>query len=99
ERDGDELTERRHKTLTGDIFRGKGCEACKFTGFKGRTMIYEIMVINDELRKLILKKADAVEIKKKAKELGMKTMRECGWEKIYQGITTVDEVVRVTELE
>ncbi len=79
------------------IFEGKGCDACKFTGYRGRTAIYEILVIDEAIKELILKRASSDQIKKVAMEKGMRTLRQDGWEKIVMGITTPEEVVRVAE--
>ena len=81
-----------------NVFRGKGCEACKFTGYKGRIAIYEILMINEAMRDLILEKASASRIKRKALENGMRTLLQEGWQKIREGVTTTEEVMRVTEL-
>lgn len=81
------------------IYEGRGCESCKFTGYKGRTAIYEILTINEEIRELILKRSSSDQIKKKAIELGMRTLRQDGWEKIRMGITTPAEVIKVTQAE
>ena len=70
---------------------------CKFTGYKGRTAIYEILVMNDSLRSLVLKRASADQIKEKALSLGMRTLRDYGWTKIKMGLTTPEEVLRVSE--
>jgi len=83
--------------IEGSVYRGKGCEDCKFTGYHGRTAIYEILFIDDPIRELILKKASAVEIKKKALNLGMKTLKDHGLEKVLEGKTTIEEVLRVVE--
>ncbi len=80
------------------IFHGKGCETCKFTGYKGRIAIYEILMITEEIRQMILDKASASQIKKKALQLGLRSLLQEGWNKIRQGITTPEEVMRVTEL-
>jgi type II secretory ATPase GspE/PulE/Tfp pilus assembly ATPase PilB-like protein len=80
------------------LYHGKGCENCKFIGYKGRTAIYEIMALSEEIKELILKKASSSQIKKKAREMGMATLFESGIEKIKLGMTTVEEVMRVTEL-
>lgn len=85
--------------IKGPVYHGRGCEACKFTGFYGRSAIYEILFIDDSIRDLILAKASAAEIKKKALSLGMKTLRDHGLEEIAKGRTTLEEVLRVTELE
>jgi type II secretion system protein E len=81
------------------IYEGRGCEACKHTGYKGRTAIYEILVMSEPIRELVLKRASADQIKKKALSLGMRTLRQDGWEKIMMGITTPSEVIRVTQQE
>lgn len=77
-------------------FRGTGCPTCNYTGYKGRVGLYEVMEISDELRELILVGASALELKKKAVEEGMITLRQSGLHKIRQGITTIEEVVRET---
>ena len=80
-------------------YEGKGCELCKYTGYKGRTAIYEILTINEPIRELILKRASTEQIKRKALSLGMHTLRRDGWEKVLGGITTPAEVIRVTQQE
>ncbi len=77
-------------------FRGSGCPTCNHTGYKGRVGLYEVMEVNDELRELILVGASALELRKKAIEDGMITLRNSGLFKIKQGITTIEEVVRET---
>lgn len=77
-------------------FRGSGCPTCNHTGYKGRVGLYEVMEVNDELRELILVGASALELRKKAIEDGMITLRASGLFKIKQGITTIEEVVRET---
>jgi len=79
------------------IYEGKGCESCKFTGYRGRTGIYEFLVMNEEIRDLIIHRSSSGQIKKKALELGMHTLRMDGWERVKKGITTLDEVIRVTK--
>ncbi|MCM8784140.1 MAG: GspE/PulE family protein [Candidatus Omnitrophica bacterium] len=81
------------------IFEGKGCEKCKFTGYRGRTGIYEFLVINNEIRKMIMERLSSDQIKKKAMEMGMRTLRQDGWEKVLKGLTTPAEVMRVTQRE
>jgi general secretion pathway protein E len=80
-----------------DFYEGSGCEKCSHTGFVGRVGIYELMMINDELRKLIIGKADSNQIRKKALECGMRSLRDDGWLKVRQGTTTISEVLRVTQ--
>lgn len=77
-------------------YRGKGCSACNNTGYKGRIALYEVMPISDEIRELILEGASANEIKKTAIRLGMKTLRMSGLTKVKEGITSIEEVLRVT---
>jgi len=77
------------------VYEGKGCDACKFTGFQGREGIYEFLFMNDEIRKMILERETATRIKEKAVACGMRTLRQDGWEKVKQGVTTLAEVMRV----
>ena len=81
------------------LCKGKGCEACSETGFKGRRPIYEIMLIDDEMRNLIIERKSAQEIKTKAREKGMRTLMENGMLLVGQGLTTREEILRVVELE
>jgi type IV pilus assembly protein PilB len=78
------------------LYKGKGCTVCNQTGYKGRVGLYEVMEITDELRELIIIGASAMELRRKAIELGMITLRESGLHKIRQGITTIEEVVKET---
>jgi type IV pilus assembly protein PilB len=80
------------------LYKGRGCTTCNNTGYKGRVGLYEVMEINDELRELIIIGASAMELRRKAIELGMITLRESGLCKIRQGITTIEEVVKETVL-
>ncbi|MCJ7493357.1 MAG: type II secretion system ATPase GspE [Deltaproteobacteria bacterium] len=81
----------------GKVYRGKGCPACSGTGYRGRTGIYEILLVSETIRQLIMKKADSVSIGRQAVEEGMKTLREDGARKIIEGITALEEVLRVTQ--
>lgn len=76
--------------------KGRGCDACGGTGYKGRVALYEVMTISEGIRELILRGANANELKKTAIDEGMITLRRSGLEKIKKGITTLEEVVRVT---
>jgi type IV pilus assembly protein PilB len=76
--------------------KGKGCEKCNKTGYKGRVGLYEVMEITDELRELVLVGASALELRRKAIEEGMITLRGSGLRKISEGVTTIEEVVRET---
>ncbi|HEY9282864.1 MAG TPA: type IV-A pilus assembly ATPase PilB [Pyrinomonadaceae bacterium] len=78
------------------IYKGKGCQKCNGTGYKGRVGLYEVMEITDDIRELILIGASALELRKRAVETGMLTLRQSGLVKIKNGITTVEEVVRET---
>ena len=82
------------KTLK--TYKGRGCPSCNDTGYKGRIGLYEVMEITDEIRELILIGASALELRKKSIEDGMITLRESGLQKIRNGVTTVEEVVRET---
>lgn len=79
------------------FYRGQGCKECNFTGFKGRTAIHEILVVDKSIRELMLKKASTDEIRDKVVSQGMKTLRLCGWMKVMEGLTTPDEILRVTQ--
>ena len=81
---------------TFSIYKGRGCDKCNNTGYKGRVGLIEVMVIDDDIRDLILAGGTAIDIKKKAMENGMITLRRSGLVKIKEGITTVEEVVRET---
>ena len=82
-----------------EIVEGRGCEACTQTGYRGRCGIYELLFVNDTIRQLVLKRASADIVKDAAVKQGMRTLREDGWKKVRQGVTTVSEVVRVTQEE
>jgi general secretion pathway protein E len=79
------------------LFRGKGCEECRGTGYRGRSGIYELFVISEDVRSLILRRASSRDIRRAAIEGGMRTLRQDGWAKACQGLTTVEEVLRVTQ--
>jgi type IV pilus assembly protein PilB len=97
--DEEQLTALGH-TPTGagkiTIYNGKGCSTCNFTGLKGRVAIYEVMAITEELRHLIIRNAPTGEIRALAQAQGMKTLRQAGLVKVTEGVTTIDEVLRVT---
>jgi general secretion pathway protein E len=79
------------------IYRGRGCPACVHTGYKGRTAIFEFMILDDDLKNLILKTSDANAIKRMAVEKGMISVRQDGAQKVLEGVTTIEEVFRVTQ--
>ncbi|RMD97766.1 MAG: type IV-A pilus assembly ATPase PilB [Calditrichaeota bacterium] len=81
------------------FYRGEGCQNCKDTGYRGRVGIYEIMTMNEELRTLCLKHASSDEIKRAAIKHGMRTLRQDGFLKALQGITTIEEVIRATNVD
>jgi type IV pilus assembly protein PilB len=83
---------------TFQVMKGRGCPNCNGTGYKGRVGLYEVMEITEGIRDLIMVGATAVEIKRKALEEGMLTLRMSGLEKIRNGVTTVEEVLRETVL-
>jgi len=93
------------KTLNGvgeqyignHVFKPRGCSNCFNTGYSGREAIFEIMFMNDTLKSLILETNDANQIKKAALEFGMITLRQNGMSKVLQGITSIEEVLRVTQ--
>ncbi len=78
------------------LYRGKGCNGCSGTGYKGRAGIFEILIVNEDLRKLVLENASNDTIRHKAESYGLKSLRQDGLEKAVAGITTVEEVLRVT---
>jgi type II secretory ATPase GspE/PulE/Tfp pilus assembly ATPase PilB-like protein len=82
-----------------EIYEPRGCEACRFTGYKGRTGIYEILTISEPIRELILNRASAQQIKQKAISQGMRTLYQDGIQKVLKGLTTLSEVIRVTQVE
>ncbi len=77
------------------FYRGRGCEVCKGSGYKGRTGIYELMPVTDKVRELILARASSYAIREAAIEAGMRTLREDAMQKILLGITTLEESLRV----
>ncbi len=81
------------------IYKGKGCSSCNFTGFFGRTAIYEILLVDESIKSLIVKKATSSEIKRAALLHGMRTLRQDGWQKTIAGVTTPEEVMKVTSAE
>jgi type IV pilus assembly protein PilB len=76
--------------------KGRGCEKCNNTGFKGRVGLYEVMEVTEELRELILVGASALELRRKAVDEGMITLRNSGLRKVEEGVTTIEEIVRET---
>ena len=87
------------KELGTQFMRGKGCEHCRQTGYQGRAAIYEVCLVTEPLRKLIMKKKDGGELKQCAISEGMETLRQDGWRRVAAGSTTIEEVVRVTQTD
>ena len=80
------------------LYRGKGCDFCNHSGFKGRLGIFEIMVLNDELRDMIMNNSSSQQLMAKARQVGMRTLRQSGMLALFDGLTTIDEVVRETQV-
>jgi type IV pilus assembly protein PilB len=78
------------------FYYGKGCNNCNGTGYRGRTGLYEIMVFNDELRDLVMNQASTAVLRDAARRAGMQTLRDNGLKAMFDGITTLEEVVRET---
>jgi type IV pilus assembly protein PilB len=91
-----ELALRRQDVGDRSFFRGAGCDRCIKSGYKGRLAIFEIMVMSDDLRELIMSQASTAVLRHECRKRGMRTLRECGLLSIYDGQTTIDEVVRET---
>jgi general secretion pathway protein E len=79
------------------LFRGRGCDECRNTGYRGRTGIYELFPITEDVRSLILRRASSREIRRLAVDAGMVTLRQDGWARAVDGVTTIEEVLRVTQ--
>jgi general secretion pathway protein E len=79
------------------VFRGAGCPACNQLGYISRMGIFEMMELNDEIRKLVMSNADASVLTRVARQNGMRNLREDGWRKVARGVTTVEELLRVTQ--
>jgi type II secretory ATPase GspE/PulE/Tfp pilus assembly ATPase PilB-like protein len=84
---------------TAKFWHGAGCEACRQLGYQGRKGIYELLIVNEAIRPLLLNRAPATTIAQKAIEQGMRTLRTDGWTKVKNGETTIEEVLRVTQIE
>ena len=86
--------------VEGKVFyRGRGCDNCMNSGYRGRMALFEIMLLNDDLRDLIIKQVSTNVLRNEARKMGMRTLREVGLLSIYDGVTTIDEVVRATVME
>jgi general secretion pathway protein E len=83
--------------LNGPLYRAKGCRNCRNTGYRGRTAVHELMVIDDEIRSLVMQKADGATLRRSCTARGMKLLRQDGADRIVAGHTTVEELLRVTQ--
>jgi general secretion pathway protein E len=83
--------------VNGPIYRPRGCRACRSTGYRGRTAIQELMVLDDDARTLVMQKADAATIRRACTAKGMKLLRQDGAERVMAGQTTIEELLRVTQ--
>jgi len=92
-----EVPKRFGVSLNGSWMRGKGCRKCSHTGYRGRIGIFEMMTMNEELVRLTLAKASTTQIRSQAVSQGMKTLRDDGIQKATSGVTTMEEVLRVTQ--
>jgi type IV pilus assembly protein PilB len=80
-------------------YRGRGCANCNGTGYRGRLAIYEVMVLHDVLKEMILRAASTIELKREAVKLGMSTLRMSALQKVRDGLTTIEETARVTDTD
>ena len=79
------------------VYKGRGCRECRNSGYKGRKGLFELLVMDDDIRELILERSSSGKIKKKALEHGMIVLRDDGWQKVRDGLTTISEVVQATK--
>ncbi|MCC5846076.1 MAG: type II/IV secretion system protein [Verrucomicrobia bacterium] len=86
-----------HRMKEGTVFEAVGCEACRNSGYRGRSGIYEILTVTDEIRQLVVSREPASRIRAVSTQDGMTTLREDGWRKVLAGVTTIEEVLRVSE--
>ena len=77
--------------------RGRGCAGCRHTGYHGRTGLFELLLVTDEIKQALLKSPNAGALRDIAQSQGMTTLRQDGWRKVQAGVTTVEEVLRVTD--
>ena len=78
------------------FYKGKGCDHCNNSGYRGRVGLFELMILNDHLREMIMQNASTDEMRAQAREYGMVTLRDAGLSKLWEGITTAEEVIRET---
>ncbi|MDY7107731.1 MAG: ATPase, T2SS/T4P/T4SS family, partial [Planctomycetota bacterium] len=94
-----ELQLRRQDVEGRTFFRGRGCDNCNHSGYRGRRALFEIMQLDDHLRELVMSEGSTNVLRAEARKRGMRTLRESGLLAIYEGQTTIDEVVRETMIE
>jgi general secretion pathway protein E/type IV pilus assembly protein PilB len=87
------------QTANAQFKKGRGCVECNKTGYRGRFGIFEVFVVDDEVRKLIYDKVSATVLRSRAREMGMRTLREDGTRKVLAGLTTPEEVIRATIMD
>jgi general secretion pathway protein E/type IV pilus assembly protein PilB len=80
------------------LFRGSGCRKCRDSGYLGRAGLFELMVVNDAIRDRVIRRSSAGDILEAARQTGLRLLREDGWDKVRQGLTTPEEVIRCTKL-
>ena len=93
----DDFPWERMKDLGKTVYRPAGCPSCRNNGYHGRIGVYELLVSNDEIRELATQRTPSINIKRAAQAAGMNTLRDDGWQKVLDGVTTIDEVLRVTK--
>jgi type IV pilus assembly protein PilB len=81
------------------FYKGAGCDRCSDSGYRGRTAIHEIFVMDSELRKMVIRAESTLRLKRAARQRGMRTLRLDGWEKVLLGHTTAEEVMRITQMD
>ena len=79
------------------VFEPNGCDACSRTGYKGRRALFEVLEVDEDIEGAIVRRENATEIRNRSLAKGMKTLREDGWAKAFRGVTSVKEIMRVTE--
>ncbi|MEM7394321.1 MAG: hypothetical protein AAF492_18435, partial [Verrucomicrobiota bacterium] len=101
----DERLLKEMRVSVGDIpsdvrfFGPQGCSSCRFTGYNGRRAVFEVLVMDDFIRKLTVAKADSARIMATARDRGMETLRTSGWNHVLEGETSIDEILRITMSE
>ncbi len=94
-----ELSMTKDDIVGKQFFRGLGCDVCNNTGYKGRVGLFELMILNDRLREMIMSNSPDDALRESAKEFGMTPLRDAGMTCVHEGTTTIDEIVRETVLE